>query len=169
LEVRYGQQRSKRKVGKRKKTKIPESIKDKDKDRGGDLDLSALPLDATAGRGITTRGLGATAVVVVSAPNAAGTPHESSKPVLVGDMKAWCLVVDDVAPNRVLLARGLKRLGYATHLACDGKEALEACRLRGREVREAGVGLQSDKGSMKRSQCLGLITMDKSMPVMDGI
>jgi len=68
----------------------------------------------------------------------------------------------------VLLARGLKRLGYATHLASDGKEALEACRRRVAEVKGAGEeGVKEQLFS--HSLCLGLVTMDKSMPVMDGI
>lgn len=71
-------------------------------------------------------------------------------------MKQWCLVVDDVGVNRKLLARGMRRLGYAVHQAKDGSVAVDACRAR---AADAGPDVP----------CLGLITMDKSMPVMDGV
>jgi len=107
-----GSTSGRRSVGKRKKSEAGKRAKG----AGGDMDSE----------GVAT---------VVSSEQIASVGG-----VRIG-LKAWCLVVDDVAPNRVLLARGLKRLGYATHLAAHGKEALEACRQRVAEAVGAGVVL----------------------------
>ena len=56
------------------------------------------------------------------------------------------LVVDDVEANRQLLYRCITNLGHVTTMACNGLEALEAC----------------------RQELPDLILMDIMMPVMDG-
>ena len=78
-------------------------------------------------------------------------------------------MVDDVPANRKLLARGLQRLGYSTVLAADGREAVAACDERARAYAADASGSAGPDGVGEGSRCLGLVTMDKSMPVMDGI
>lgn len=56
-----------------------------------------------------------------SSPRAGSASSEESS-------RTWCLVVDDVATNRVLLARSLARRGLAVSQAENGRLAVEACR-----------------------------------------
>ncbi len=57
------------------------------------------------------------------------------------------LIVDDVATNRKILQLMLSRIGYATDLATNGREAIEAL----------------------KKQHYDVIFMDLQMPVLDGI
>ena len=85
------------------------------------------------------------------------SPMGSTGAQSVSTAKAFTIIVDDDKTNRKLLSRGLQRLGYSMHQAADGQEAVDACRQR---FVEAAGGATCK---------LGLVVMDKSMPVMDGI
>ncbi|WP_234825136.1 PAS domain-containing sensor histidine kinase [Cupriavidus necator] len=91
--------------------------------------------------------------VVVSLPltvAVAAEPAEPAPPLPMAGCarrQASILVIDDHAPNRLLLQRQLEHLGHRVSAACDGREALA----------------RLDRG------CFDMIVCDCAMPVMDGL
>lgn len=77
---------------------------------------------------------------------AAGTPTRSAP---VGAIGRLVLVVDDEAPVRELCERTLRRMGYRTLAAADGVEALRLFEGRSEEI--------------------GAVILDLTMPNMDGV
>lgn len=75
--------------------------------------------------------------------------HRSIPPILPPANCFTVLVIDDLAPNRMLLGKFLKSAGYAVFEATNGIEALELLR---------SHAIKPD-----------LIITDVEMPVMDGI
>ncbi|SOY97545.1 putative sensor hybrid histidine kinase [Cupriavidus taiwanensis] len=106
---------------------------------GGGITLTSQP-----GRG--TRVLVSLPLQIASAPQ----PAEPAPPLPVAGCPrrgACILVIDDHAPNRLLLQRQLEHLGHRVSTACDGCEALAV--------------LDRDK--------FDVIVCDCAMPVMDGL
>ena len=109
---------------------------------GGRITLTSQP-----GRG--TRVVVSLPLQVASAPQPA-EPAEPPPPLPMAGCPrrdASILVIDDHAPNRLLLQRQLEHLGHRVSTACDGREALAAL----------------DRGS------IDVIVCDCAMPVMDGL
>lgn len=76
-------------------------------------------------------------------------PHHTLPPVLPPENRFTVLVIDDMAPNRMLLGKFLKAAGYAVIEATHGGEALEL-------LQEHRI-------------VPDLVVTDVEMPVMDGI
>ncbi|SOZ38170.1 PAS domain-containing sensor histidine kinase [Cupriavidus neocaledonicus] len=112
---------------------------------GGRITLTSQP-----GRG--TRVLVSLPLRVASAPRPTD-PAEPAEPAPPSPLAACprrdasILVVDDHAPNRLLLQRQLEHLGHRVSTACDGREALAAL----------------DRGTFD------VIVCDCAMPMMDGL
>ncbi|WP_265920820.1 PAS domain-containing hybrid sensor histidine kinase/response regulator [Cupriavidus nantongensis] len=109
---------------------------------GGRITLTSQP-----GRG--TRVVVSLPLAIASAPQ----PAEPAEPAPLSPMagcsrrNASILVIDDHAPNRLLLQRQLEHLGHRVSTACDGCEALAA---------------------LERAS-FDVIVCDCAMPVMDGL
>lgn len=96
----------------------------------------------------TAAGMAAT-IAATTAPGTA-QPTEPAPPSPMAGCprrEASILVIDDHAPNRLLLHRQLEHLGHRVSTACDGREALAAL----------------DRASFD------VIVCDCAMPVMDGL
>ncbi|UDM53460.1 PAS domain-containing sensor histidine kinase [Cupriavidus sp. MP-37] len=109
---------------------------------GGSIALTSQP-----GRG--TRVVVSLPLAIASAPQPAAPVPPAPPSPMAGcpRREASILVIDDHAPNRLLLHRQLEHLGHRVSTACDGREALAAL----------------DRASFD------VIVCDCAMPVMDGL
>lgn len=94
-----------------------------------------------------------------------GAPTPTKPTATASRTKVPCLVVEDVRVNRTMLCRALARKGFEPIGAEDGQQALDlAPAVFGHFEREGRGGNEGGPHEL-----LGLVVMDRSMPIMGGI